>query len=343
MGIIKASMSALHGAAADQWKEMFTAGEMGSDLLMTRAHRITGQNGSNKGSSDVITHGSIILVGEGECAIATEGGKIIGIYDQPGEQIFRSHNSSGIFGGGIGAFVKDVGRRISFGGDITISQRLYYINTKELSGGTICAERIPLRYRDSAAGLDIDGGVSCYGSYTFRIVNPERFFKAALRSIDGRSRRELLKQMDSEVLTALSPALAKLTADGVRPSELPQHTETLCEKLRQVMSSQWSGLRGIAVSSVALESVNVLDAAMIRQMQRDNTFKNPLMAAAHLTGAKADAMQTAASNGTGTPVWGIGRLGNSSVKCSKWKCRCGFENTGKFCTECGTKRPADIS
>jgi len=36
MGIIKASMSALHGVAADQWKEMFAAGEMGSDLLMTR-------------------------------------------------------------------------------------------------------------------------------------------------------------------------------------------------------------------------------------------------------------------------------------------------------------------
>ena len=338
MGIIKASMSALHGAAADQWKEMFAAGEMGSDLLMTRAHRITGQNGSNKGSSDVITHGSIILVGEGECAIATEGGKIIGIYDQPGEQIFRSHNSSGIFGGGIGAFVKDVGRRISFGGDITISQRLYYINTKELSGVTISAERIPLRYRDSVAGLDIDGCVSCYGSYTFRIVNPERFYKAAVRSIDGRSRRDLLKQMDSEVLTALSPALAKLTADGVRPSELPQHTEALCEKLRQVMSSQWSGLRGIAVSSVALESVNVLDAAMIRSLQRDKAFQNPLMAAAHLTGAKADAMQSAAVNRGSMPGAAFGILKNAPGVNSEWKCKCGTDNKGKFCTECGAKR-----
>lgn len=79
---------------------------MGSDLLMACAQKIAGQ-GNNNGFGSVITDGSIILVGEGECAIATEGGKIIGVYDQPGEQIFRSNQSSGIFSGGIGSFIKD--------------------------------------------------------------------------------------------------------------------------------------------------------------------------------------------------------------------------------------------
>lgn len=71
----------MRGAAADQWKEAFCAGEMGSDLLMARAKKLTGQNSANDGIGEVITDGSTIIVGEGECAIATEGGKVIGIYD----------------------------------------------------------------------------------------------------------------------------------------------------------------------------------------------------------------------------------------------------------------------
>ena len=86
MGIMKATVTAVRGAAADQWKEAFCAGEMGSDLLMARAKKLTGQNSANDGIGEVITDGSTIIVGEGECAIATEGGKVIGIYDEPGER-----------------------------------------------------------------------------------------------------------------------------------------------------------------------------------------------------------------------------------------------------------------
>lgn len=342
MGIIKASVSAMQEAAADQWKEAFIAGEMDSELLMVRAKRMTGQRSVNQGNSDVITDGSIIIVGVGECAIATEGGKVIGIYDQPGEQIFKSHQSRGIFGGGLGALAKDVGQRISFGGDVTILQRLYYINTKELTGGRIRAEGIPLRYKDPATGLDIDGSVSCYGSYTFRIADPERFYKVASCSTEERYRKNLLKQMDSEVLTALAPGLAQMTQEGVRPNELLQHTDVLCQKLRQVMTDQWSGLRGIEVFSVGLESIRISDAAMIRSVQHDAVLKNPIMAAAHITGAKAEAMQTAAENEYGAPALAVGMLRESSSEYDGWKCRCGTDNKGKFCTACGEKKPADI-
>jgi len=341
MGIIKAGMSAIRGSAADQWKEAFIAGEMGSDLLIIRAQRMTGERSANEGSSEVITDGSFIIVGEGECAIATEGGKIIGVYAEPGEQIFKSNQSKGFFGGGLGAFLKDVGQRISFGGDITISQRLYYINTKELTGGTIRAEGIPLRYKDEGTGLDMDGGVSCYGSYTFRIANPALFFKAVIRSPEGRSRQDVLQQMDSEVLTALAPALAELTEEGVRPHELPQHTEALCEKLRQVMSDKWSGLRGIEVFSIGLESVVVLDANMLRDLQRDAVLQDPSMADGHIAGAQADAMRTAAGNESGAAAFVAAILGKPSAQHSGWKCKCGADNSGKFCVECGTAKPEE--
>ena len=336
MGIIKAGVAAFQGAAADQWKEAFCAGEMGSDVLMVRAKKIAGQNSSNNGSGEVITDGSLIIVGEGECAVATEGGKVIGIYDQPGEQKFKSNQSSGFFGGGLGAFMKDVGRRISFGGDITISQKLYYINTKELTGGTIHAHGVPLRYKDANSGLDIDGGVNCYGSYTFRIADPEKFFRAAIRVSDIRSRQKLLQQMDNEVKNALLATLASMTEEGVRPSELLRHTDTLSKKLRQSMSDQWCGLRGIEVVSIALSSLSVLDAEMIRLQQRNEAFTDPTRAAAHLVGSQGDALRTAAANQAGGAV-----LIADTRPGGAWKCSCGAENNRKFCTACGAKKPAD--
>lgn len=339
MGILKAGISAVRGAAADQWKEAFMAGEMGGDMLITRAQRLTDQNSANNGSNEVITDGSLIIVGEGECAVATEGGKVIGIYDQPGEQIFRSNQSRGIFGGGLGAFAKDVGRRIAFGGESTVSQRLYYINTKELTGGTIRAEGLALRFRDSVTGLDMDGGISCYGSYTFRIADPALFYRAAIRSENERTCGDILKQMDSEVCTALQPALAQMTAEGIRPNELMGQTEVLCQTLRQVMSDKWSGLRGIEVYSVALDSVRILDAAMMRKLQHDAVLKDTTMASAYLTAAKADAMQAAAANESGVNMFLAAIMGKKSEEPSGWKCRCGAENKRKFCTQCGEKKP----
>jgi membrane protease subunit (stomatin/prohibitin family) len=315
---------------------------MGSDLLMTRAKKLTGQNSSNNGMGEVITDGSTIIIGEGECAIATEGGKVIGIYDQPGEQIFRSRQSGGIFGGGLGAFMKDVGRRISFGGDAAIHQRLYYINTKELTGGTIRAEDVPLRYKDPKTGLDMDGRLSCHGRYTFRIADPERFYKAAIRSTRGRSRTELLEQMDAEVADALIPALAQLTEEGVRPAQLLTATEPLRTKLCEVMREHWSGLRGIEVFSVALDSIILHDVDKLQMLQESAAYQDPAMASGRITGATANAMETAAANEAVVSTLAAAIMGKPSTENREWKCNCGAGNTGKFCTECGAKNPADV-
>lgn len=342
MGIIKAGMGAVRGAAADQWKEIFCAEEMDSELLIKQGKRMVGERGGNEGSSEVITDGSLIIVREGECAIATEGGKVIGVYAEPGEQIFSSDQSKGIFSGSLGAVVKDIGRRFTFGGDVAVTQKIYYVNTKELTGGTIRGEGIPVRFKDLRAGVDIDGGVTCYGSYTFRITDPERYYKAVIHSSDGRSRRQLLKQMDSEVLTALGPALERMTREGVRPSELMQHPEALCAQLREEMKDKWSGLRGIEVYSVALESLEVLDAQMMKTMQRDTAFMDPTRAAAHLTGARGDAMQAAAANEGGGAVVIAAALSMGAAPMGSWRCSCGVENMGKFCTECGAKKPVAL-
>lgn len=342
MGIIKATAAALRGAAADQWKEAFCAGEMGSDLLMTYGKKMTGANSSNNGSGSVITDGSAIIVGEGECALVTEGGKVIDMCDEPGENIFRSEQSKGVFGGGVGAFFKDVGRRISFGGDSPIRQRVYYINTKELTGGSINTQDLIVRFKDPETGYDMTGRVSCSGSYTFRIADPVKFYNAAIRDINRRYRKDLLEQMDTEVLTALAPALAELTEEGIRPDQLGADTVPLREKLSQKMSDKWCGLRGVEVFSLALESMAMTDVSRVNVMEDSLTYSNPTVSAGRITNATANAVETAAANEAPIPAIVAATHIKETADANGWRCSCGTVNKSKFCTECGQKQPTKV-
>lgn len=337
MGIFDAVTNSISGAAAEQWKDFFVCDEMGNDVLMKRGIRETNGNGG----SSIITDGSIIVVGEGECAVVTEGGKIIGVYDEPGEQVFGSTDSRGIFTGGLKAFAKDVGHRISFGGDAPVMQKLYYINTKELQGSDFVAEGVPVHFRDKTADVDLDGSVRCSGTYTFRITSPERFYKVAIRAESNRSREQLLEQMNTELLTVIETALSALLEEGIRPSELPQYTKELSEKLKLIVSEEWHEVRGIEACSVAIDSLTVLDGEMIQMIQRDTAFCDPLRAAAHLVGSAGDAMQSAAENtGAGAGV-AVMLQSQFSEEKESWKCSCGAVSNEKFCMMCGRAKPEE--
>ena len=67
--------------------------------------------------------------------------------------------------------------------------------------------------------------------------------KYARASVD-KSRTHLVKQTNAELTAALGPALNSLMKDGVRPSEMLQHLDTLREKLAQAVNKNWRTKRG---------------------------------------------------------------------------------------------------
>lgn len=88
MGFIKAFAGAMGGTLADQWKDFIvprddvnaTSAVFGARRKETDRHR-----GSNmKGSENIITNGSRIVVPEGTCAITMQDGKITGCIAEPG-------------------------------------------------------------------------------------------------------------------------------------------------------------------------------------------------------------------------------------------------------------------
>ena len=48
-------------------------------------------------------------------------------------------------------------------------------------------------------------------------------------------------------MTALQPAFARISEQGIRYSALPGHTQELADALNQVLSEKWSNLRGICI------------------------------------------------------------------------------------------------
>lgn len=338
MGIIKAVFTSVSGAAADQWKECFSSGGIPSDMLMTRAVRLTGARSSNNGDENVISDGSTVIVGEGECAVATENGKLLAIHSTPGENAFASEKSSGIFGrNGVSGFWKDVSRRIGYGGDAAIIHRLYYINTRESKPIGFSIRNAPFRWKDENTGLDIDGAVSLEGMFTIRITDPEKFYRVAVRFPKAVPLSMFAPELEKEFRSSLLPILSSFAADGIRPKELPTHTPEICERLASENSDKWFGLRGISVVSIAISGITTSDKPMIATAQRDAALKDPTTAAATLAGAMADAIRGVSKKPAGnTGMPGVASDGSGK---SEWVCSCGQRNAGRFCTECGQKKP----
>ena len=340
MGIIKATSAAVRGTLADQWLEAFTCDALDADTLVLRGQKMQSSRSSNtEGSDNVISAGSAILVPDGAAAIVTEMGKVIACYETPGEHKFTGEKARGVFGGGgLRSVMKDVGSRVAYGGDVPIVQRIYFVNTKECPNNPLSLPNVPLRLRDVNTGLDTDASVSVEGMYSYRICDPMAFYKNVSGNVSHTfTRRELQAQLDAQARTAVMTALCK-TIESVRPSELPQYTEALCENVRVALREKWAALRGIEPYAVAISSLSVsaADMSTFQMIQRAKVLTDPAMAAATLVAAQADAMQAAAKNPAGGGLGAILLAGQTRP--NLWGCVCGAYNTGKFCENCGRPR-----
>lgn len=379
MGLIRAAKGAAGGVFGDQWKEYFYCESMSSDTLVSKARKKTSRRSSNRhGSENVISNGSVIAVNDGQCLIIVEQGKVVDVCAEPGEYVYDSFTEPSLFCSdledGIVQVFDQIGKRFGFGGETPEDQRVYFINTKELTGNKYGTPgSVPFRVIDANLGLDIDISVRCFGEYSYRIANPILFYTNVCGNVESEfTREELDGQLRSELMTALQPAFARISAMGIRYSELPGHTMELSDALNQILSEKWEKLRGIRIVSLGVSSIKASeeDEAMLKELQKNAVFRNPAMAAAHMVGAQASAMQAAASNQNAGPAMafaGMNMVSNaggvnpselfamarndpsqrsaqqevqSPVQQDSWVCSCGNVNKGKFCSECGNPRPS---
>ena len=378
MGLIKAITGAAGGVLADQWKEYFYCEALDADTLVAKGKkRVSSRSSNTKGVENIISTGSVVAVADGQCMIIVEQGKVAELCAEPGEFVYDASTEptimAGDLGNSIGEVFKNIGKRFTFGGEAPKDQRIYYINTKEIIGNKYGTPGpVPFRVVDQNIGLDVDISIRCFGEYSYRISNPILFYTNVCGNVTADyDRSQIDGQLKSELLTALQPAFAKISGMGIRYSALPGHTMEMADALNEVLSKKWKDLRGVEIVSMGVSSVKASeeDEAMIKELQRSAVYRNANMAAAKMVDAQAEAMKAAAANPNGAMMGFMGmgmaqqagglnanqlfQMGQQQAAAAPvapaapaapaggWTCSCGAVNTGKFCIECGAKKPEE--
>ena len=369
MGLLKAGAGALGGVLADQWKEFFYCDSLDSDTLVAKGEKRVGKRSSNtKGTDNVISNGSVISVNEGQSMIIVESGKVVEFCAEPGEFVYDSSTEPSIFCGSLGESIKksfaEVGKRFTFGGDAAKDQRVYYFNTKEITGNKFGTPApVPFRVTlDESMNYKLSVDLRCNGVYSYKIADPLLFYTNVSGNVEYTyDRSELDEMLKSELLDALRPAFAKVSAMKIMYSEIPAHTKEVTSALAGELSSEWREKRGIELYAVSINGVSIPDdqRKKITEWEENLMTMNPNMAASRIVGSQADAMRTAAGNPNGAAAgfFGMGMAGNAgganaanlftmgantenSAPKTGWTCSCGAVNTGKFCSECGKPQPS---
>ncbi len=381
MGLAKAALGSAGGVLADQWKDYFYCEAIPVDVLAVKGEkRVSGRSANATGTDNIISDGSIIAVADDQCMLIVEQGKVVDVCAEPGEYTYETGTEPSLFTGDLGTSVTSVlasvGKRFTFGGEALADQRVYYFNTKELMGNKYgTPSPVPFRVVDERAGIDIDIAIRCFGEYSYKVTNPLLLYANVCGNVaESYNRSELDAQLKSELLTALQPAFARISAMGIRYSELPGKTRELAEVLKDELSEQWRDFRGIEIQRVGVSSVKAdeEDEQMIKEMQRNAAFRDPTLAAAYMVGAQGAAMKAAENTGAGGAAMAFlgmnmaqGAAGESArslyqmgqtasspasrpssaqieddASDQSWACSCGQEhNSGKFCQSCGAPQP----
>ena len=374
MGLIQAVKGAVSGTLADQWKEFFYCDAIDNKYLMVRGHKKTGgRAGNNRGDDNVITNGSVITVADGQCMLITDQGRVVDLCAEPGAYTFDSSTEPSIFTGDLGSAIMDtfksIGKRFTFGGDAAKDMRVYYINTKEIMGNMYGTPNpVPFRVVDQRAGIDMDISIRCHGQYSFRVSDPILFYTNVCGNVrDVFPKEQIEGQLKSELLTALQPSFARISDMGIRYSALMGHTQEIADVLNEMLSKSWGQDRGLTIVKFGVSSVTAdpEDEATLKEMQKTAAYMDPTRLAAFQGMAQAEAMKMAASNKTAGPAMAFMGMnmasqagGGSNVAdlfalgqqqaaqqtapqqpANAWKCSCGATATGKFCPECGAKKP----
>lgn len=373
MGLISAAIGSAGGVLADQWKEFFSCESLPNDVLMCKGQKQIGNRSSNKkGSDNIITNGSGIVVADGQCMIIVDQGQVVEVCAEAGQFTYDASSEPTIFSGKFGDSLlesfKTVGRRFTYGGSTGKDQRVYYFNTKEILGNKFgTANPIPFRVVDARLNLDIDLSVRCNGTYTFRISDPLLFYKSIAGNVsDMYTKDQIESQLKTEFVAALQPAFGKLSEMQIRPNQLVSHNKEIQELVNEELSVDWGTRRGLKVENVAIGSVTLPeeDQQLLKEAQRNAMYLDPSMGAAATIGAQTEAMKAAASNPNGamTGFMGMGMAMNAGGMNAQnlyamgaerqqqqaaaapagdtWTCSCGATAKGKFCPECGAKKPA---
>ena len=370
MGIIKATFQAIGGNLADSWLEVLEADNMSDTTVFSKGVKVRKndkRNNNKKGTDDVISNGSVIHVYPGQFMMLVEGGKIIDFTAEEGYYKVDNSAAPSLFAGQFGKSILDAFKRIKFGGVPSYSQKAYFINLQEIKGikfGT----RTPVNYFDNFYNSELF--LRAHGTYSIKITDPIKFYTEAIpKNAERVDINEINEQYLSEFLEGLTASINKMSQDGIRISHVASKSRELSRYMAEELDSDWKELRGFEVLSVGMASVSYDEESkkLINMRNQGAMLGDPSVREGYVQGAIARGLENAGSNsgGAATAFMGMGigmngaggfmstasetnrrqmeRAAEEKTSANSWKCSCGATAEGKFCSECGGRRPEEKS
>ncbi len=316
MGLIRATKDAIQTVLKDQYLEFFYCDSLSSDVLMAKGQtRGTAGRDGNHGLDNIINTGSAIAVNEGQCMLIVDQGAVVEVCAEAGEFIYDSSTEPSVFGGKLGENVansfKTVGRRIAFGGNTAKDQRVYFINTKEITNNLFgTATPIDFHIVSPRTGYEMETTVRCNGQYSYRISDPIMFYRNVCANVADAFRKSeegagLASMMKKELLTKLPSALSRIAAEGVLPYQVAGRAEEIALFLRDALTEQWTEIRGIEVVSVSLEcSTSAEDREKINKWNEMVMLTSADMRAAQESEARAEMIRNVRIGSDSAPASG---------------------------------------
>lgn len=275
MGFIKAFTGSFSSSFADQWKDFYVPRQdvSGTAAIFQAVPQGTnaGVGENTKGSNNIITNGSKIVVPEGTALITMQDGAITGFVAEPGGFIFTSDdsNSKSLFAGN-GIIASTLGQsweRFKFGGQPGAQQLAFYVNLKEIPNNRF-GTQAEIYWDD--AYLNTQVGAITRGSYTMRIVDPILFVKNFVPAAYLQPNAPIFdfadmdnaagSQLFNEVVSSLSAAFSNYTNDpakGNRMSKIQGDQIGFAQSMSSAveMGYQWKSARGLEIVSVAIQAI----------------------------------------------------------------------------------------
>ena len=320
MGFIKAFTGALGGTFADQWKDFYAPrqGVSGTVGLYPAVPSGTnaGRGENTKGSENIITNGSKIIVPEGTALITIQDGAITGLVAEPGGFIFSSDdsNSQSMFAGNgiFGQTLKQTWERVKFGGQPGSQQLAFYVNLKEIPNNKFGTQS-EIYWDDAFFGTQV--GAVTRGTYTLKIVDPLLFVKNFVPSkyLQPNAPEFDFADMDNdagtqlfnEVVGTLSAAFSNYTNDpskGNRISKIQADQIGFAQAMSQAVEDayQWKTTRGLEIVKTAILAIEYDEDT--KELMKDVKKADALSGSrgnSFMQQAVARGMQSAGENGGG--------------------------------------------
>ena len=326
MGFIKAFTGALGGVFADQWLDFLTVprniNPTAAFFPAVHEGRNAGRGSNTKGSENLISNGSKIVVPDGYGLVTFQDGQVTGFVAEPGGFEFRGQDpsSQSVFAGDgvFGQVIRNTWERIKFGGRPNTMQQAFFINLKEIPDNRFGTQS-EIYWDDAYLGAQV--GAITRGSYTLRIVDPLLFISTVIPGAAIANNQvfdfadfdnPVTDQLFTEVVASLGAAFSKYTNDPGRENRitrLQQDSIGFAKSLSEAVEEnyQWRSGRGLLIERVALAAIEYDDdtRALLSDVKKADALRGD-RGASFMQQSVARGIQSAGKNGGGQGLVGMG-------------------------------------